>query len=166
VIDQVRSNGMRILVQYLNQLPATRVLGTSEDDAGESDEMAALLRQELGNEAAPQPSKLRWWVKLTLDIRAHMAWHVVQELGFVLNYISIDERLPTVFMPTSSPPYMNGGPDDYLGWVIESTADNVDPAYIAEVLEGRLPRPVDDLGQWARCTSAPCDVPERPDDDD
>jgi hypothetical protein len=87
---------MQTLVDYLAQLPATRVLSTSEDLYEENQEIRALLREEPGN-----------------------------------------ERLPTVFMPTSSPPYMNGGP-----------------------LEGRLPRPLSDLSQWARCSSGPCDVPE------
>jgi hypothetical protein len=152
---------MRVLVTFLDRLPATRVVSTSEDAdvAAEADEMAALIREETGVTAGPEAST-RWWVKLDIDIRSHMAWHVIQELGFVLNYISISERLPTVFMPTSSPPYMNGGPDADLGWVIESTADDVDPQYIAEVLEGRLPEPLEDLSQWARCESDPCDVPE------
>jgi hypothetical protein len=33
---------------------------------------------------------------------------VVQELGHVLNYVSVTEPLPTVFKPVSPPPYMNG----------------------------------------------------------
>src|SRR5690242_18991419 len=61
-----------------------------------------------------------WWVKFALDIGHPLAWHVVQEFGCVLNYLSLDERLPTVFMPVSPPPYMNGGPEHFLSWVIES----------------------------------------------
>lgn len=91
----------------------------------------------------------RWWVKLVIDTDSELAWHVVQELGCVLNYLSIEERLPTVFMPVSPAPYLNGGPRDYLSWVIESRVPNVDPLWIAETLEGRLPRPVDDLSQWS-----------------
>jgi len=90
----------------------------------------------------------RWWVKFAIDIRHKLAWRVVQELGHVLNYLSLDERLPTVFMPVSPPPYLNGGPRDYLSWVIESKTKDFDPAMCAEWLEGRLPRPVDDLEQW------------------
>jgi hypothetical protein len=60
-----------------------------------------------------------WWVKFTIDIDHPLAWNVVQELGHVLNYVSLDERLPTGFMPVSPPPYMNGGPREYLSWVIE-----------------------------------------------
>jgi len=56
----------------------------------------------------------RWWLKVTIDIDHRLAWNVVQEPGPVLNYVSLDERLPTVFMPVSPPPYMNGGPHDHL----------------------------------------------------
>jgi hypothetical protein len=72
----------------------------------------------------------------------------MQELGHILNYLSLDERLPTVFMPVSPPPYLNGGPRDYLRWVIESKDEEFRPATCAEWLEGRLPRPVNDLEQW------------------
>ena len=90
----------------------------------------------------------RWWVKFTIDIQHELAWRVVQELGHVLNYVSLNERLPTVFMPVSPPPYLNGGPQDHLSWVIESKDKDFAPATCAEWLEGRLPRPVDDLKQW------------------
>ena len=62
----------------------------------------------------------RWWVKFAINLDHPLAWSVVQELGHVLNYLSLDDRLPTVFMPVSPPPYMNCGPDDFLSWVIES----------------------------------------------
>jgi|SRR5579863_1836346 len=89
-----------------------------------------------------------WWLKFSIDIAHPLAWNVVQELGYVLNYLSLDERLPTVFMPVSPPPYMNGGPRDYLSWVIECKDKAFTPTECAEWLEGRLPRPVDDLSQW------------------
>jgi hypothetical protein len=79
-----------------------------------------------------------------------LAWQVVQELGYVLNYMSLDERLPTLFMPVSPPPYMNGGPNEFLSWVIESKGKEFDPTTCVEWLEGRLPRPVDDLKEWER----------------
>ncbi len=88
-----------------------------------------------------------WWVKFSLDTTHDLAWRVVQELGHVLNYVSIDERLPTVFMPVSPPPYMNGGVE-FLSWVIESTDAEFKPADCAEWLAGRLPRPVTDLDEW------------------
>ncbi|MES2709864.1 MAG: hypothetical protein V4726_24925 [Verrucomicrobiota bacterium] len=88
-----------------------------------------------------------WWMKFHLDIGHPLAWRHVQELGFVLNYLSVSERLPTVFMPVSPPPYMNGGAE-FLSWVIESTDPTFTPDACAEWLEGRLPRPVDDIAQW------------------
>ena len=54
-----------------------------------------------------------WWVKFSIDIDSPIAWQTVQELGHVLNYLSIEERLPTTFQPVSPPPYMNGGPRDF-----------------------------------------------------
>ncbi len=91
----------------------------------------------------------QWWVKFTINIEHHLAWNVVQELGHVLNYLSLEERLPTVFMPVSPPPYMNGGPKDFLSWVIECKDREFTPSKAAEWLEGRLPRPVDDLSEWS-----------------
>ena len=41
----------------------------------------------------------RWWVKFAIDVDHPMAWRVVQEFGHVLNYVSLNERLPTFFMP-------------------------------------------------------------------
>jgi hypothetical protein len=89
-----------------------------------------------------------WWVKFGIDIESSIAWHTVQELGHVLNYLSLDERLPTSFQPVSPPPYMNGGPDEYLSWVIECSDLDFRPGTVAEWLEGRLPRPVDDMNHW------------------
>jgi hypothetical protein len=89
-----------------------------------------------------------WWVKFKIDIKNRLAWRVVQELGHVLNYVSIEERLPTVFMPVSPPPYMNGGPEEYLSWVIESKSPEFKPGTCLEWLEERLPDPVEDIAQW------------------
>ena len=89
-----------------------------------------------------------WWVKFSLDISHPLAWHVVQEFGHVLNYLSLDERLPTTFKPVSPPPYLNGGPSEFLSWVIEAESEDFRPGTCAEWLEGRLPRPVDDETQW------------------
>jgi hypothetical protein len=89
-----------------------------------------------------------WWVKFSLNIDHRLAWHVVQEIGHVLNELSVSERLPTVFKPVSPPPYLNGGPRDYLAWVIECHDSNMRPGTIAEWLEGRLPKPVEDASAW------------------
>lgn len=88
-----------------------------------------------------------WWVKFPLDLGHPLAWRHVQELGFVLNLLSNTERLPSIFKPVSPPPYLNGGAE-YLSWVIESTSPEFTPALCAEWLEGRLPRPVEDMEQW------------------
>lgn len=55
-----------------------------------------------------------WWIKFQIDIHHELAWQVVQELGCIVNYISIEERLPTVFYPVSPAPYLNGGPKEFL----------------------------------------------------
>jgi hypothetical protein len=89
-----------------------------------------------------------WWVKFRIDTKHKLAWRHVQELGHVLNYLSIDERLPTVFMPVSPPPYLNGG-EECLSWVIESTKPGFTPNLCAQWLEERLPKPVDDPQEWA-----------------
>ncbi|MHC4046914.1 hypothetical protein [Bradyrhizobium sp. 23AC] len=89
----------------------------------------------------------RWCINLTIDIDDPLAWHVVQELGSILNNLSVTEKLPTLFKPMSSPPYLNGGPRDYLYWLIEATGA-VSPRYLRQLLEGRMPRPVDDRSRW------------------
>jgi hypothetical protein len=90
----------------------------------------------------------KWWIKFDIDINHKLAWHVVQALGFVLNYISLTELLPTIFKPVSPPPYLNGGPDGCLSWVIESQIPFLDPGYIATVIAERLPNPINDEQQW------------------
>jgi len=89
-----------------------------------------------------------WWVKFTIDINHRLAWQTVQELGHVLNYLSIHERLPTSFKPVSPPPYLNGGPREFLSWVIECPDNEFRPGTVMKWLEGRLPRPVADESQW------------------
>lgn len=90
----------------------------------------------------------QWWVKFTIDIDNPYSWQVVQELGHVLNYLSLNERLPTVFKPVSPPPYLNGGPRDFLSWIIECSDKDYKPGTVAKWLEGRMPQPVDDTTQW------------------
>lgn len=89
-----------------------------------------------------------WWVKFQIDIKHPLAWNVVQELGYVLNYLSVEERLPTLFKPVSPPPYMNGGPREYLSWLIECESEGFTPDNAAEWLKGHLPKPVDNLKKW------------------
>jgi hypothetical protein len=89
-----------------------------------------------------------WWAKFQIDIEHPLAWNVVQELGYVLNYLSLEERLPTEFKPVSPPPYLNGGPRAYLSWVIECKNKHFKPETCAQWLEARLPRPVNEAQQW------------------
>ena len=89
----------------------------------------------------------RWWVKFSLDTTHPLAWRVIQELGHVLNYLSVGERLPTVFKPVSPPPYLNGGVE-FLSWLIESQDATFTAADCARMLRGRLPDPVADLEAW------------------
>ena len=88
-----------------------------------------------------------WWVKFQIDIDNKYAWNVVQELDCEINYISLDERLPTVFYPVSPAPYLNGGPYDFLAWGIENKDAEFTSNNLKDWLEGRLPNPVDDLTQ-------------------
>lgn len=89
-----------------------------------------------------------WWIKFKIDISHKLAWQAVQEIGFVVNYISTGERLPAKFYPVSPPPYLNGGPDIYLSWVIESSDPEFSPSDLAEWLKSRLPDPVEDEDSW------------------
>ncbi|RYX82161.1 hypothetical protein EON83_20810 [bacterium] len=66
----------------------------------------------------------------------------------MLNSLSVSEHLPTVFKPVSPPPYLNGGPEDFLSWTLEYTSCDFTPAQCVEWLEARLPRPVEDVTQW------------------
>ena len=88
-----------------------------------------------------------WWIKFAIRLDDPLAWNVIQELGHVLNYLSPTERLPTVFKPVSPPPYLNGGPRDFLRWVIECPSADMDPATVADWLDDRLPDP-DDPDAW------------------
>ena len=89
-----------------------------------------------------------WYAKFAINVQHKLAWNLVQEFGHILNYVSANERLPTVFMPVSPPPYMNGGPEEYLSWVIECRDRSFTPDMAAEWLEGRLPKPVEQEDEW------------------
>ena len=113
------------LIDYLHQIPAiTMRVGSGDLDDG------------------------LWWIKFGIDIEHPLAWRVVQEIAHVVNYLSLNEKLPTTFYPVSPPPYLNGGPKDYLSWVIESTKVGFTPDLLREWLESRLPVPVGDVEGW------------------
>lgn len=88
-----------------------------------------------------------WWVKFCINTAHRLAWRHVQELGHVLNLLSLDERLPTLFIPVSPPPYMNGGVE-FLSWVIESKDSTFTPDQCCTWLKGRLPVPINDEASW------------------
>jgi hypothetical protein len=90
-----------------------------------------------------------WWVKFQIDIDHALSWHTVQEIGCVVNYLSIEERLPAVFYPVSPAPYLNGGPEEFLSWVIESKDTSFKPGTLMKWLEERLPDPVNDEKAWS-----------------
>jgi len=116
---------LEILITFLRRVPGlTGTIGSGRHDNG------------------------LWWVKFAIDIDHLLAWNVVQEFGCVLNYLSVNERLPTVFMPVSPAPYLNGGPRQFLSWVIESKSTSFSASDAAKWLEGRLPQPVEDQSQW------------------
>jgi hypothetical protein len=89
-----------------------------------------------------------WWIKFQIDTSHQLAWYVVQEFGHILNYISLDVKLPVSFYPVSPPPYLNGGPVEFLSWVIENKEAEFTPKVLQEWLKGRLPDPVDSIESW------------------
>lgn len=123
----------------------------SNDDSRDFDGLLAYLRRVPGISGSIGHGRFEhgtWWVKFSIDIDHPLAWQVVQEMGHVLNYLGTEERLPTVFMPVSPPPALNGGPREFLSWVIESQHPEFEPELCMKWLEGRLPRPVDDAAAW------------------
>ena len=77
-----------------------------------------------------------WQLKLSIDIENRFAWNVVQQLGHVLNNLPAEERLPTIFYSFSPPTYMNGGPYDFLSWIIESKDKDFKPETLKQGLKG------------------------------
>jgi hypothetical protein len=90
----------------------------------------------------------QWWIQFAVNPEHPLSWRVVQEFAFVINYLSLGERLPAVFFPISSPPYLNGGPDEYLYWIIQSSGSTFSPDMCADWLTKRFPNPIDDEAQW------------------
>ena len=89
-----------------------------------------------------------WWIKFQIDIKNKYAWSVIQEISCITNYLSVDEKLPTIFYPVSPAPYLNGGPSEFLSWNIENTKTDFPSDNLQEWLENRLPNPIDDLEIW------------------
>ncbi|KAA8731638.1 hypothetical protein F4V57_11995 [Acinetobacter qingfengensis] len=104
--------------------------------------------QEQGLIAHGSDGQHAWWIKFKINIEHALAWQTVQEFGHVLNYLSTNERLPTLFFPVSPPPYMNGEAKEFLAWIVQCNHADFPPDIICDWLEGRLPSPVDDEKQW------------------
>lgn len=118
------------LIDFLARIPAVEINDTPSQGIGSGEEADG-----------------GWWVKFSIDIDHELAWHTVQELGAVLNALSLEEGLACVFKPVSPPPYMNGGPEEFLSWVIEAPAE-LRVGSVAQMLEERLPQPVEDEAAW------------------
>ena len=97
--------------------------------------------------AAGEEADGAWWVRFAVDVDHELAWHTVQELAAVLNSLSPDERLASILKPLSPPPYLSGGPEECLSWIIEG-APELEPDVVAAALEARLPQPVEDETAW------------------
>lgn len=83
-----------------------------------------------------------WWVKFRINIDHPQAWEAVQRLGHILNYLPPPERLPTIFRPVSAPPYLNGGPRQFLYWVIECFQVHCQPDDAAKWIESVIHEPI------------------------
>ena len=94
------------------------------------------------------PTPHGWEVEVELDLDDELAWAAVQELAYILNMLSVEERLPTRFLPVSPPPYLNGGPREFLSWMIQSLDSSFTPENCQEWLAGRMPEPVADRDEW------------------
>jgi hypothetical protein len=121
----IKQNRFEKLINYISKIPAIQT-PVSNSEAGEE----------------------FWWVKFSIEIDHPVAWKVVQEIAHVVNYLSLNERLPAVFYPVSPPPYLNGGPHEFLSWVIESEHVDFSPDLLQQWLEGRLPAPVELVQEW------------------
>jgi len=74
-----------------------------------------------------EPHETPWWLSLDIDIDAPVVWNVIQELAYVCNGLSLTATVPVVFKPESPPPYLNGGPRDYLSWRIDALTADASP---------------------------------------
>ncbi|MBI1359766.1 MAG: hypothetical protein GC155_05710 [Alphaproteobacteria bacterium] len=136
--DAAHHSRFQKLVDYLARIPAIEINDTPSLGIGSGGEGGA------------------WWVRFAIDIDHELAWETVQEFGHALNDPSVESRPPVAFKPVSPPPHMNGGPEEFLSWVIEAP-DAIAPDALSDWLEDRLPKPVDDIAVWTG---------ERDEDDD
>ncbi len=84
-----------------------------------------------------------WRVGFPIDVFHDLSWETVQELAHALN----TSGSGAAFKPVSPAPDQNGGPDEFLTWVIEA-GDALPPDTIADLLKEKLPSPVEDERAW------------------
>lgn len=94
------------------------------------------------------PEEAFWWLKFSIDTEHPLAWHVIQRLGYVLNYYSLEYKFHVSFYPASPPPALNGGPREFLSWVIEARLRYVDPRPIHKALRQELPARLSSEAEW------------------
>jgi hypothetical protein len=80
-----------------------------------------------------------WSCHIRMDLTHEIVWHLIQGIAFVINDTSITGKLPATFYPTSPPPYLNGGPYNYLHWIIRSESPEFIPDYCCEWFINRFP---------------------------
>ena len=111
------------LVEFLSLIPAV-----------EADDTPAR-----GMEA--EASGAGWRVGFVIDVFHDLSWETVQELAHALNGSGVAS-----FKPVSPAPDQNGGPDEFLSWVIEGGARS--PDEVADHLRATLPSPVESERAW------------------
>ncbi len=89
-----------------------------------------------------------WWVKFHLNMENPVSIVIVQALAHILNAKSLNDPLPTRFFPTSSPPYMNGGPKVHLHWVIEPFTHDVTVSDIFAAIDSTLLFDIESEVEW------------------
>lgn len=136
---------------YIDNSVAVSMLADAKKRHAAVQSLARLLKKLPGvhrSIGTSEPGDAFWWTKFTIDIKHPLAWHVVQRLGYVLNYYSLEQKFECKFYPASPPPDLNGGPAEFLSWVIEAKLGCVDPLPIVKTLRAALPRTLSDSRAW------------------
>lgn len=84
-----------------------------------------------------------WRVGFVIDVFHDLSWETVQEMAHALN----GQASGATFKPMSPAPDQNGGPDEFLSWVIEA-GEALSPDTLADHLKATLPSPVEDERAW------------------
>ncbi len=89
-----------------------------------------------------------WWVTFPINVQHPLHLETLQWFAWILNGLSLRDPLPTGFLPRSSCPYLNGPPEQTLGWVIDCPVDKMSPVQVAGHLRYNLPKPLDSRREW------------------